>query len=56
MTDREQQIQEAFDRVNETLGNVAEALHKADPQFEKAASALRELGKYAPIPVEGTVK
>lgn len=56
MTDREQQTQEAIERVNEALGNMAEALHKAAPQFEKAASVLREFGKYPPIPVEGTVK
>lgn len=56
MTDREQQTQEAFERVNKALGNLADALHEVVPQFEKAAGVLRELGKYAPIPVEGTVK
>ena len=47
---------EAQERLIKALGNLSDALHKAAPQFEKAASVLRELGKYAPIPVEGTVK
>ena len=47
---------EAKERVIKALGNLADALHEVVPQFEKAAGVLRELGKYAPIPVEGTVK
>ena len=47
---------EAQERVIKALGDLSDAFRKAAPKLEKAASALRELGKYVPIPVEGTVK
>lgn len=48
--------EEGWKRLEKAVCDLSEAFHEITPQLVKAADILREIGKYAPIPVEGTVK
>lgn len=56
MTDREQQTQEAFERVNEALGDVAEALKGFALKAEAAKRTIEKIKYFCPIQAEGTVE
>lgn len=56
MTDREQHTQEAFERVNEALGNVAEALKGFSQNAEAAKRTIDKIKYFCPIQAEGTVE
>ena len=56
MTDQEKQTQEAFERVNEALGRVAESLQGFAQKAEAAMRTLEKLKYFYPIPVEGHVE
>ena len=56
MTDQEKQTQEAFERVNEALGNVVESLQGFSQKAEAAKRSIEKIKYFYPIPVEGHVE
>ena len=56
MTDREQQTQAAFERVNDALRNVAESLQGVAHNAEAAKRTIEKIKYFCPIQAEDTVE